>query len=147
MSEKAPKKKAQAKKEAPKKAAKAKKVKVAKKEETEEKKVVVQKVSLGPSPRPMVISRHGNDMDEREGRGFSFSELDSAGVWRVDVKRLHIPLDIRRRTTLDANVERLKGWYKAPEHKPAHVAAEKPASKAAPKKGKKSKKAAGTKKE
>jgi ribosomal protein L13E len=138
MSDKAPKKKAQAKKAAPKKAAKAKKVKAEKKGETEEKKVVVQKVSLGPSPRPMVISRHGNDMDEREGRGFSLSELDSAGVWRVDVKRLHIPLDIRRRTTLEANVDRLKGWYKAPEHKPAHVgASHKPATKAPAKKGKK----------
>jgi len=123
MSEKAPKKKAQA-KAAPKRRAKPKKTKAkavkAKVEEEEEKeKVVAQKVDLGPSPRPTVNSRHDFSMHEREARGYSFGELESAGVGVSEVKRLSIPLDIRRRTVLEANVERLKGWYRKPEPNPA----------------------------
>jgi len=117
MSEKAPKKKAEAKKAAPKKTVKPKKTKV--KAENEEAKVIVQRVSLGPSPRPTVNSRHGFSMHEREARGYSFGELESAGIGRGDVRRLSIPVDIRRRTALEHNVERLKGWFKEPERKAA----------------------------
>jgi ribosomal protein L13E len=140
MSEKAPKKKVQAKKAAPKKKAKPKKTKAKaeKVEEKEEAKAVVQKVNLGPAPRPVVNSRHGFSMREREARGYSFGELVSAGIPVLEVKRLNIPIDIRRRTALEHNVEMLKGWYKEPERKPARESSgEKPGSKAGSKRGKK----------
>jgi len=141
MSEKSAKKKAaKAKKAAPKKVAKKKaaKVKPEKAEVKEETKVDLQRVELGPSPAPIVNSRHGFSMHERKARGYSMGELESAGVGIAEVKRLGIPMDIRRRTALDSNVQSLKGWYKAPEPKPAPPSTtEKPAPKAAAKRGKK----------
>ena len=106
MSEKGPRK---ARKTSPKRSAKPRKTKA--KEPEEEVKTPPSRADLGPSPRAMVESRHRFSMQVREARGFSLAELESAGIPRGGVRRLGIPLDIRRRTALDQNVEKLRGWY------------------------------------
>jgi ribosomal protein L13E len=139
MSEKGP-KKVRAKAPA-KKAAKPRKKAKEVEEEKHETPARPSRVELGEAPRPMVVSRHRFSTRSRQARGYSFGELQSAGVQRADVARLSIPLDIRRRTTLEQNVQSLKGWF-APMPKvdaePAPEAAAEPASKPAAKRKKKS---------
>jgi large subunit ribosomal protein L13e len=43
----------------------------------------------------------------REGRGFSLGELKSAGVSKLQAKRMRIRIDVRRRSTHDFNVKEL----------------------------------------
>lgn len=138
MSEKAPKKKSPARKSASKRKA----TKKPKAEKAEKEEVRVEVVPLGEVPTPMVTSRHRDLPYERQGRGFSFGELAGAGVAWQEVRRLSIPVDIRRRSTLEANVQSLKGWYKVPEKK---AAKEPPAEKPAKTTAKRAKKAASKK--
>ncbi|MDA4122246.1 MAG: hypothetical protein OK456_03585 [Thaumarchaeota archaeon] len=139
MSEKAAKKKAPAKKSSA-KTAKPKKTKAkAEKQPSTEEPKVSQKPVLGPSPRPMVEARHRRSMRERAAKGYSSGELESVGLGFLEARKHHVPIDIRRRTTLDENVQKLKGWYKVPESKAAKPAAtEKAAAKTPAKRSKKS---------
>lgn len=66
--------------------------------------------SYGPAPAAGVSSRHGGEMHEREGRGFSFGELESAGVTMGTARREELRLDVRRRSVVVDNVEKLKAW-------------------------------------
>lgn len=60
-------------------------------------------------PRPMVIKADRPWLREkREGKGFSLSELEKAGITIEEAKRLGIPVDKRRRTCHEWNVEVLK---------------------------------------
>lgn len=45
------------------------------------------------------------DGKQREGRGFSRGELAKAGSHMKEALKLHIPLDPRRKTVHDENVE------------------------------------------
>jgi ribosomal protein L13E len=142
MSEKAAKKKVPAKKAAGKKAAKPKKEAKPKTEEKPEKaEVAVERVKLGPAPQPWVLSRHDRTMRHRPAKGYSFGELEAADISLPAAKSLHLHVDSRRRSVLEENTDKLKGWYKAApkpvrEEKPkAEEKAEKPA-KAKPKKKK-----------
>lgn len=72
----------------------------------------VVEVKLVPAPR--VIARHEREMIQRGARGYSLGELESAGIAFVVAKKAGVPLDARRRSVLDANVESLKGWYVPP---------------------------------
>ena len=76
--------------------------------------VVEAPQKLGPPPAPVVSSRHMDSMHERAGRGFSFAELDSAGVPESRAKREGVSVDVRRRSVLEDNVEALKAWYRTP---------------------------------
>lgn len=67
-------------------------------------------VALGPAPSPVVSARHVDSMHDRPGRGFSFGELDSAGVSVVTAKREGLSMDIRRRSVVEGNVQALKEW-------------------------------------
>ena len=114
-----------------KKAAKPKK-KAKMAEQTEEEKretpTPPARVDLGEHPLPTVESRHKFSMESRQGRGFSFGEIQSAGIPRVDVAKHRIPLDIRRRTTLDQNVQSLRNWF-GQAARPSAEHAAKPAAK------------------
>ena len=55
--------------------------------------------------RPTVLR---NDGKEVEGKGFSPEELKKAGSSLTEAVRYHIPVDPRRKTAHDKNVETLK---------------------------------------
>lgn len=138
MSKKAAKKKAPAKKVA------AKKPKKAEKEgEDAPAAAPVPKATMGPAPVPSVLSRYEGTMHERRAKGYSEGEIASVGLTRVLALSLNVPVDIRRRSTLQPNVDALKGWYKPALKKPSAPRAEmtekpaKPAKKTAAKKAKK----------
>jgi ribosomal protein L13E len=60
---------------------------------------------MSVADRPKVFK---NDGKQRSGRGFSRKELQQAGSNPKEVLRLHIPLDLKRRTIHEENVETLK---------------------------------------
>jgi len=56
---------------------------------------------------------------EREGKGFSYTELKKVGLTKFDAKRLKLPIDLRRKTEYPKNVNILKEIKpKAAEKKP-----------------------------
>ena len=50
-------------------------------------------------------------MVRRESRGFSYGEIQSAGIPLDTAKRWELSTDSRRRSVLHDNVQTLKGWY------------------------------------
>ena len=66
----------------------------------------------GAAPLAEVSARHLDSMHHRGGRGFSLGELDSAGVPRSAAKRFDLSVDVRRRSVLNENVEKLRSWFK-----------------------------------
>jgi len=52
---------------------------------------------------------------KRVGKGFSLGELEKAGLTEGEAKKLGIPVDSRRRTIYDWNVEALKEFLKVRE--------------------------------
>jgi large subunit ribosomal protein L13e len=77
--------------------------------------------------RPVILKPNGK---QRSGRGFSPEELKKAGLNHVEAARLGIPVDFRRKTAHDENVEAVK----------AHAEKKKAEIKPKPKKKPKSKK-------
>ena len=79
--------------------------------------------------KPEILTPSGK---QRSGKGFSLEELKKAGLNKAEAKKLEIPVDIRRRTAHDQNVEALKAYSekKKAEAKPKP----KPEPKAQPKK-------------
>jgi ribosomal protein L13E len=67
--------------------------------------------------KPGIIKKDGK---QRSGRGFSKEELQKAGLNLAEAKRLEIPVDKRRKTVYDQNVEALKVYVetKKAEAKP-----------------------------
>jgi large subunit ribosomal protein L13e len=49
----------------------------------------------------------------REGRGFSLAEVQAAGLNASEAKTLGIPVDLRRKSTHEENVEILKEYITA----------------------------------
>jgi ribosomal protein L13E len=98
--------------EKPKKVAKPKVEKVEKKEAPQKPVVKAERVELGPAPSAVIAARHLDSMQERPGRGFSFAELTSAGVEFNLARREGLSVDVRRRSTVEGNVEALKQWLK-----------------------------------
>jgi len=64
----------------------------------------------GKVPEAMVIARHGQGEVTRVGRGFSWGELSGASLSPRLALSWGVRLDSRRRSTLQKNVESLKGW-------------------------------------
>lgn len=64
----------------------------------------------GEVPAPTVMARHEGSLRERPARGYSRSELSTAGLAGGFAKRWRVPVDLRRRSTVAANVEALKSW-------------------------------------
>jgi len=55
--------------------------------------------------KPKILKPDGK---QRSGRGFSPEELEKAGLNPAEAKRLKIPVDKRRKTAHDQNVEAIK---------------------------------------
>ena len=64
----------------------------------------------GRVPEAMVSSGNGAEMVTRTGRGFSISELSSAGLASRLASGWGIRIDVRRRSALGGNIESLKAW-------------------------------------
>lgn len=74
---------------------------------------------LRPAGQPagvFVEARHGQSMERRTGRGYSLGELSAAGLSGMLARAWRVPLDIRRRSVLNPNVESLKSWAGQPRH-------------------------------
>ena len=65
---------------------------------------------LAKLPEATVSSRHGTEMVSRQGRGFSMGEITGAGLSRRLLMERGVPVDVRRRSVLDGNLESLKQW-------------------------------------
>jgi large subunit ribosomal protein L13e len=57
--------------------------------------------------KPRILKPDGK---QRSGRGFSPEELKKAGIDPAEAKRLEIPVDRRRKTAHDQNVEAIKAY-------------------------------------
>ena len=55
--------------------------------------------------KPVILNSGGK---QRSGRGFSKAELQKASLNLAEARRLAIPVDRRRKTVYDQNVEALK---------------------------------------
>jgi len=70
----------------------------------------------GPIPAAYVESRRGNSMITRGSRGFSFREVEGSGIAMLNARRWGLPMDLRRRSSLESNVDALKKWYAKAKH-------------------------------
>jgi len=57
--------------------------------------------------KPKILKPDGK---QRSGRGFSREELKKAGLTEAEAKKLEIPVDKRRQTAHDQNVEAIKAY-------------------------------------
>jgi ribosomal protein L13E len=76
-------------------------------------KSVARKTMARPSgaiPLAMIQSRHGLALVNRAGRGFSMGELVAAGIPRNTAGHWGLQVDVRRRSSLEANVGALRAW-------------------------------------
>jgi len=60
--------------------------------------------------KPRLIKYGGADPGKRIGRGFSKGELEAVGLTFKEALKLGIPIDKRRRTIHEWNIEILKGY-------------------------------------
>jgi large subunit ribosomal protein L13e len=83
--------------------------------------------------KPKILKQDGK---QRNGRGFSPEELKKAGLNKTEARKIGLPVDLRRETAHDENVEAIKAYAekKKAEAKP------KPKPKPQPKKKPKSQK-------
>jgi ribosomal protein L13E len=69
----------------------------------------------GRVPGAAISTRHGIGMIERSAKGFSRSELSEGGLPIGLALKWHVPVDLRRRSTVAANVAAVKKWYVQPK--------------------------------
>ncbi len=58
--------------------------------------------------KPAVISQSGK---KRPGKGFSPDELKEAGINAADARRRQIPVDRKRKSSSEENIESLKSHF------------------------------------
>jgi len=83
-------------------------------------KVTMAKPS-GTAPLAMVQSRHDLSLVSRPGRGFSMAELEAASIPRGTAGRWGLQIDVRRRSSIEANVGALRTWAASSPTKAAKV--------------------------
>jgi large subunit ribosomal protein L13e len=72
--------------------------------------------------KPVITKQNGK---QRPGKGFSPDEIKEAGLDAGSARKLGVPVDRKRRTSHEANIEALKAHMeKAPAAKPKAEAAE-----------------------
>ncbi len=57
--------------------------------------------------KPKILKPNGK---QRSGKGFSTEEIKKAGLNPAEAKRLEVPVDKRRKTAHDQNVEAIKAY-------------------------------------
>jgi len=82
-----------------------------------------QKIARPPGLVPLatIQSRHDSTLVTRTGRGFSMRELAASGIPRNMAGRWGLQVDVRRRSSLEANVGALRTWAAASAQKAAKV--------------------------
>jgi large subunit ribosomal protein L13e len=60
--------------------------------------------------KPQIIGQKGKT---KQGKGFSPDELKAAGISKQQAKLAGLPVDMRRKTSHDQNVEAIKAHAKA----------------------------------
>ena len=85
--------------------------------------------------KPKIIKPNGK---QRNGKGFSLHEIEKAGLNTADARKIGLPVDLRRKTTHEENVEAVKAYAKMAKVKTKPKLKAKP--KAKPKKKPKSQK-------
>ncbi len=61
--------------------------------------------------KPIVTAQKGK---ERKGRGFSPDEIKEAGLTALDIRNLALPIDRKRKTSHEENIETLKAHMEKP---------------------------------
>lgn len=69
------------------------------------------------------------DGKQRCGKGFSVGELRKAGLSSTDAVKLHVPVDARRKTAHEENVEAVKAFLEKRKPAPKPKKAKKPKGK------------------
>jgi large subunit ribosomal protein L13e len=62
--------------------------------------------------KPLLRGKQKPNKPFRKGRGFSLLEIKAAGLTISEAKKLGIPIDSRRRSSHDVNIEKLKQLIK-----------------------------------
>jgi large subunit ribosomal protein L13e len=62
--------------------------------------------------KPAVTKKNGK---QKKGKGFSLNELKAAGVSRQQARQAGLPVDVRRKSQHDPNVEAIKAHAKKPK--------------------------------
>jgi ribosomal protein L13E len=57
--------------------------------------------------KPKILKQDGK---QRSGRGFSPEELKKAGLNKAEARKIGLPVDLRRETAHDENVEAIKAY-------------------------------------
>ncbi|MEM4701123.1 MAG: ribosomal protein L13e [Candidatus Bathyarchaeia archaeon] len=76
--------------------------------------------------KPLVFKKGGK---QRLGKGFSLNELKKAGLNPKKALKLGIPIDVRRRTMHEENVEKLKRLLEAKQQEETQKQKSKPEEK------------------
>ncbi len=87
--------------------------------------------------KPKILKQDGK---QRSGKGFSSGELKKAGLGKTEARKIGLPVDQRRATAHDENVEVIKAYAEKkkaeakpkPEPKPKTPDKKKPKSKKPP---------------
>ncbi|MCL2358868.1 MAG: ribosomal protein L13e [Nitrososphaerota archaeon] len=61
--------------------------------------------------KPSFIKPNGK---QKQGRGFSINELKAAGVSKQQAKKAGLPVDVRRKSQHDQNIQAIKAHTKKP---------------------------------
>jgi large subunit ribosomal protein L13e len=62
--------------------------------------------------KPTITSQKGK---EKQGKGFSPNELKAAGISKQQAHQAGLPVDMRRKSSHDENVEAIKAHSKKPK--------------------------------
>jgi len=57
--------------------------------------------------KPKILKQDG---EQRNGRGFSPDEIKKAGLTKVEARKMQLPVDKRRKTAHEENVEAIKEY-------------------------------------
>lgn len=102
-------------------------------ENTEFEEVITVEIPAPIVKSPNIIRKRGIATYHRVGRGFSVGELKHAGLTIQLAKQFNVPIDFRRRSVHQSNVENLKKFVEkisvlitAKKTKPAKTLQQKP---------------------
>ncbi len=62
--------------------------------------------------KPIITKQNGK---QKPGKGFSVNELKAAGISKQQARQAKLPVDLRRKSSHDGNVEAIKAHTKQPK--------------------------------
>ncbi|MDR0372285.1 MAG: ribosomal protein L13e [Nitrososphaerota archaeon] len=61
--------------------------------------------------KPSILKPNGK---QKQGKGFSLNELKAAGISKQQAQKAGLPVDVRRKSQHDQNIEAIKAHIKKP---------------------------------